>query len=318
MTDSEAIGEFYKERVLENQRILDERVMSTYDKYPELKELDDEISSRIIANTIARIHSREEAIPDSELDGLKRRRLGLLDEIGIDDNYLSSYYHCNKCRDTGYLDNGSLCTCFIKFKSELMIERSPIKNRILTDTFDSFSLDYYDEDLNESGVSSKDAAKAAYDAAKAFVREYPSGDNLLLTGPTGVGKTFLTTAIVGELIKDAHLVCYLPAVDLFEIMGDHTFNRKSNNQTTYTDITDSRVLIIDDLGTEMSSGFVDSTLFSIVNGIINRGLSTVISTNLNINQIGENYSSRVASRIFENYKVIKLFGNDIRLVKRNV
>ncbi len=318
MTYANLIENIYKERVLTNQRILKARVDSTYDRYPHLKELDDMISSKIISDTLKRINSDSPSLSDNELDNLKLERAAYIKEIGISDDYLSSYYHCDKCRDTGYLEDGTLCTCFIELKARLLIESSPIKNRIATDTFDNFSFDYYSDEVNESGISPKAAAKEAYNAAVAFVKGYPSGDNILLTGPTGVGKTFLTTAIVGELVRNAHMVCYLPAADLFEIMGDYTFNRKASRDITYRDIRDSKLLIIDDLGTELNSGFVDSTLFSLVNNRINQGLSTIISTNLNINQIGENYSTRIASRIFEKYKVIRLFGNDIRLSIRNV
>ena len=317
MTDAYLIDEIYKERILENQRILDKRVNDTYDKYPLLKELDDEISSKIIADTLKKIGASAASSDGASLEELKAKRLSYLKEIGIDDNYLTSYYHCDKCRDTGYLEDGTLCTCFIKLKAELMIKRSPIRDRIGKDTFSNFSFDYYSDKANDNGISPKDAAKAAYDEAVSFVKGYPSNENMLITGPTGVGKTYLTTAIVSELIKDAHMVCYLPAADLFEIMGDHTFNRPSSGDISYKDVVNSKVLIIDDLGTELNSGFVDSTLFSLINNRLNQGLSTIISTNLGINQIGENYSSRIASRIFENYKVIKLFGNDIRLVKRN-
>ncbi len=316
MTDANLIDEIYKQRILEDQRILDERVSDTYDRYPHLKELDDAISSKIIADTLKKMGSLDGTVDNTDLDELKSKRSAYLKDIGIDDNYLTSYYHCDKCRDTGYLEDGTLCTCFIKLKAKLMIEHSPISDRIGKDTFDNYSLDYYSDSANEDGISPKAAAKTAFDEAKAFVKGYPSKENMLITGPTGVGKTFLTTAIVSELIKDAHMVCYLPATDLFEIMGDHTFNRPSSSDITYNDIVNSKVLIIDDLGTELNSGFVDSTLFSLVNNRINQGLSTIISTNLGINQIDENYSSRIASRIFENYKVIKLFGNDIRLVKR--
>jgi DNA replication protein DnaC len=138
VTDAYLIDEIYKERILENQRILDKRVNDTYDKYPLLKELDNEISSKIIADTLKKIGASAASSDGASLEELKAKRLSYLKEIGIDDNYLTSYYHCDKCRDTGYLEDGTLCTCFIKLKAELMIKRSPISDRIGKDTFSYF------------------------------------------------------------------------------------------------------------------------------------------------------------------------------------
>ena len=79
---------------------------------------------------------------------------------------------------------------------------------------------------------------------------------------------------------------------------------------------DCDLLIIDDLGTELSNSFTTSQLFLCLNERILRQKSTIISTNLNMNQVADIYSERVLSRISNSYTIIKLFGDDIRLKKR--
>ncbi len=318
MSLSKEIRLIYEQRQFENRQMLEERLNSTYLEHPRLKELDHEIKSKMINNAIMKIDGSIMADDDElSLDDLMNEKKNYLEENGLTNDYLNPIYHCDKCKDLGYLEDGSSCSCFIKLKSELLIEQSPLKERIKTDKFENFNLDYYSAEATDGkSSSSKDCAKLAFDTAKEYVKNFPSGENLFFSGPSGVGKTFITTCIAGKLLNEALLVCYLPASELFDIIGDYQFNRKSSHLTNYQDIKESDLLIIDDLGTELASGFVDSALFTIVNDRGLRKKSTIISTNLNLNQVRANYTDRVASRIFEQYTVIQMYGQDIRTVKR--
>ena len=94
------------------------------------------------------------------------------------------------------------------------------------------------------------------------------------------------------------------------------FEKDADAIATHQNIFDCDLLIIDDLGTELSNSFTTSQLFLCLNERILRQKSTIISTNLNMNQVADIYSERVLSRIMTYYTIIKLFGEDIRSKKR--
>ena len=102
-----------------------------------------------------------------------------------------------------------------------------------------------------------------------------------LYGDTGVGKTFLSHCIARELLRSTHCVLYFSAYDLFDMMAANSFSRKDTG-TDEELIYDCDLLIIDDLGTELTNSFVSSQLFLCLNERIMRRKSTIISTNLTL------------------------------------
>lgn len=133
-----------------------------------------------------------------------------------------------------------------------------------------------------------------------------------------MGKTFLTNCIAKELIDRCISVIYLSSNELFEIFSKYKFGRDSEEdvEESYRYILDCDMLIIDDLGTELNNSFVSSQLFYCINERIGRKKGTIISTNLSMGMLKDTYSDRVTSRIMSNYRVIPLYGADIRMKKR--
>ena len=149
-----------------------------------------------------------------------------------------------------------------------------------------------------------------------FVDEFDEkGGNLLFTGATGTGKTFLTNCIAKALLDTYHSVIYLSAHDLFEIFSRYRFSRQSDEEMGDMEehILDCDLLIIDDLGTEMNNTFTSSQLFFCVNQRLLSRRSTIISTNLSLDRLRDEYYRPVASRMMSHYTVIPLYGEDIRL-----
>ena len=183
--------------------------------------------------------------------------------------------------------------------------------------FDSFSFDYYSATIkNEAtGLSALETARRAYDTAQRFVQNFDHKfENLFLYGDTGVGKTFLSHCIARELLRSTHCVLYFSAYDLFDMMAANSFSRKDTG-TDEELIYDCDLLIIDDLGTELTNSFVSSQLFLCLNERIMRRKSTIISTNLTLKNFSDTYSERTFSRIASNYQMISLIGKDIRIQK---
>ena len=133
-----------------------------------------------------------------------------------------------------------------------------------------------------------------------------------------IGKTFLSNCIAKELLEQGKSVIYFTAFQLFDILSKGVFQKEADAIATHQNIYDCDLLIIDDLGTEVSNSFISSQLFLCVNERILRQKSMIISTNLSMAQLGERYSKRTVSRISENYTFLQLFTDDIRIQKRRM
>ena len=187
------------------------------------------------------------------------------------------------------------------------------------ENFSALSFDYYsDEQKNPAtGLSALATAKLAVTNCHDFIDNFENKPkNIFFYGNTGVGKTFLSNCIAKELLDAGYSVIYFTAFQLFDILSKGVFEKDADAIAAHQNIFDCDLLIIDDLGTELSNSFTTSQLFLCVNERILRRKSTIISTNLNLEQIAEIYSERTLSRISSNYSFIKLFGDDIRIKKR--
>ena len=159
--------------------------------------------------------------------------------------------------------------------------------------------------------------KKAVADCKSFIEHFDTSfENLFFYGATGVGKTFLSNCVAKELLDKGHSVIYFTAFQLFDIFEKDTFQKDAAASAAGQNIFDCDLLIIDDLGTELANSFTASRLFLCLNERMLRQKSTLISTNLSIDQLADVYSERICSRIFSSYTMIKLFGDDIRLKKK--
>ena len=311
----------YNARQFHNQHLLDERIQEVYGKCPRLTEIDNEISSISVAS--AKQLLSDDGAEDSsvlsslkeQLAALRREKQNLIVSLGYPADYLEMSYTCPLCQDTGYIGSQK-CSCFKKAEIELLYTQSNLKEILEKENFDHFSFDYYSDTMkNEAtGLTERETARRAYDIARGFVRNFDSSfENLFLYGDTGVGKTFLSHCIAHDLLESAHCVMYFSAFDLFELLADSKFSRDKTEGQEF--VFDSDLLIIDDLGTELTNSFVSSQLFLCINERIMRRKSTIISTNLKLENFSDTYSERTFSRIASNYRMVKLEGKDIRIQK---
>ena len=293
----------------DNEHILKDRIKEIERLSPEYDALQKEIGilSKKAALAVLKPGANDSSSYKSRIKELDKRQKEILESLGKPADYLDPIYDCPLCHDTGISD-GHRCTCFKKKAIELIYNDSNLKN--ITDgiSFDSFDLSLYPDDVKDgTGKSPRVYAGEALSAAKAFARNFDSHhDNILIYGNTGVGKTLLSTCIAGELIQTSHSVVYLTAVDLFERLGEYDDN---------TPLLECDLLIVDDLGTELTNVFTNSKLFYCINERLLRQKSTIISTNLSLGEIRNNYTERIYSRIISSYMILKLTGEDQRTKK---
>ena len=310
----------YDERQLHNKDLLASRTREVYAKLPKLQDIDHSIAENAVNSARKLFDGDQTAIPvlKEQLAFLRAKKAELLKSAGYPENYLQPVYTCPDCKDTGYID-GVHCHCFTQQAIDMIYTQSNIKEILTSENFSTFSFDYYSDDevSSTTGLTSLETAKAAYTTCQNFVDKFDSNfSNLLIYGDTGTGKTFLSNCIAKELLDKGHSVIYFTAFQLFDILSKGIFDKDNKAIEAHQNIFDCDLLIIDDLGTELANSFTTSQFFLCLNERMLRKKSTIISTNLKIEEIADIYSERVFSRILSCYTIIKMFGDDIRIEKR--
>lgn len=305
----------YEEKQNKSRHLLEERTAYVYSHVEGYEALCDSISSISVAQGKKLLSGDEGALSElrARLKDLTAKKAQLLSEAGFPEDYLTPVYSCNDCKDTGYV-NGKKCHCFKQAVIELLYEQSGIRTMLAAENFSTLSYEFYEgEDLERF--------KSAVETSKKFIKNFNSGyHNLFFYGTVGTGKSFLSGCVAKELIENGHSVIYFSASGLFDTLSKYKFDYKNteNLHKVYEDLFQCDLLIIDDLGTEYTNNIINSELFSMINERHLQKRSTVISTNLSLEDFRNRYSDRIFSRITSNYDICKLTGPDIRMYKKRL
>ena len=318
----DAIMSEYGRQQIENHHKLEERRKEIYARLPVVRQLEAEIAERSVA-CAKKLLEGDKSVLDrlkEDLKDLREQKALIIRAAGYPDDYLELHYRCPDCRDTGLID-GRKCHCFLQAQMKLLHSQSNLEDVLERENFKALSYEYYDdtEILPQLGITNAAYMRRVVAGCREFVRDFDKKhDNLLFTGSTGVGKTFLTNCIARELMDDFHSVIYLTASDLFDVFSRNKFDydNAEDMKDMYRFILDCDLLIIDDLGTELNNSFTSSQLFYCINERMNMSRSTIISTNLTLARLRDSYTDRVTSRIMSGYRIIPLYGGDIRLLKK--
>ncbi len=291
---------------------------------PRIRELDEEISGAV-ADAAAIAFSRGEDVEErineigekSALLQEDRRRELLM--LGYPPDWLDEKYACEKCRDTGYC-GGELCTCLLeRYEQEQKKDLSALMS-VGPGTFDAFDRELYDDTPDPAaGISPRQSMDMIYEICVRYAERFPNhSDSLFFTGGTGLGKTFLSSCIAKVVASQGFSVVYETAGNIFARFEDDKFSRPNAEQAR-ADIKrylNCDLLIMDDLGTEMASAFVTSALYTVVNTRLTHGKKTIISSNLQPEELSRRYSPQIASRLIGEYRLLRFCGSDIRLKLR--
>ena len=241
---------------------------------------------------------------------LQEKRRAIAVSLGYPENYGDVRYTCPHCKDTGYIDGVKTCQCLRELIVKERIASSAMGRLIETQSFDNFDLEWYSYDPK---VYEKMKANLA--AARNYVRDFDKRqENLLLIGSTGTGKTHVSTAIARELIHKGYDVIYDSTYNIIADFESDRFKNGYGNESKSDKYTECRLLIMDDLGTEFTNQFTVSTLYNLLNTRQNKGLPTIISTNLSPEELARKYEDRIYSRIIgSGCRVLAFFGKDRRI-----
>lgn len=320
----------YEQKRLRNLRDAENRKKDLYLSNPKLQEIDDKLSNISIntAKAILKNNSKEylEELK-KEIENLKIEKSNLLKSLNILEDNLSPKYDCNICKDTGYVfENGksTMCNCLKQKIYNLEYNQKNINN-IQNQTFDNFNINLFSNAINfekyNFDISPRENIKIIKLAIEDFINNFDdiNTKNLIFSGGTGLGKTFLSNCIVNELLKKGKTVMYQTAPVMLDDLIADLFAKPENQTGISKNLLTVDLLVIDDLGTETMNSMKFTELYKIINTrLLNqngKSLKTIISTNLDLKGLFNTYDERLASRFIGYYDIYRFFGDDIRLKK---
>ncbi len=312
------IKEEYQTKYLRARAEADRRREEVEARLPEVAEIDRAMRQTGVELLRTAVGGGEGAVERlaalrEQNEALQASRRDLLVANGYPADYTEVRYECERCGDTGYVDT-KMCDCMRRALILAGYESSGLGQLIETQTFENFSLDYYRQKPEQYAVMQRN-----FDTLYRFAHEFRAGQrrNLALFGGTGLGKTHLSSAVARVVIERGYDVCYVTAVGL---MADYEYDRFKSGRdegvaASLDRYADCDLLIIDDLGTEITNQFTVSVLYNLINTRLNRGLSTIINTNLTQKELRDRYWDRITSRIFGEYQPLVFVGIDVRMQK---
>ena len=253
---------------------------------------------------------------------LQRERAGLLEAHGYPADALDDKPACPRCGDTGWV-GASMCACLKKLCAQEQIAELSKLLDLGEQSFDTFSLDYYSPlPWPGESLTPRENMEFVLEVCSSYARRFGKFyfRNLFLTGAPGLGKTFLSACIARTVAEKGFSVVYDTAVNIFSRFEEQKFARDREEAGEARDETrrylGCDLLILDDLGSELTTPFVQSALYTLINSRLTADKGTVISSNLTMDQVRARYTPQIASRLEGEYRVLPFYGEDIRLLRK--
>ena len=302
----------------DRQRENREHLALAYQQQPRLKEIDKALRMTMTkaARAVFAGGDAEALMNQAKEENLElqREREWIIEEQ-FEPGFLDETPICPVCSGTGYVGS-TMCDCL----AELCRQEQKKELTFLSagrESFDQFRLDYYsDKPDPRLGFSPRSVMEKTYaDCRRYAFGFHPKAGNLLFSGNTGLGKTFLSACIARAVADQGYSVVYESAGHLFAALEKARFEANDENRRAAAKYTECDLLIVDDLGTELPGQFVTAALYSLINDRLLENKPTIISTNLNVDELARRYNPQIASRLRGSYKRVAFVGDDIRLLR---
>ena len=296
-----------------------------YEKDPRIGELDRLLRASVAEAAAVALRGGDD--PEKAVAAIQEKNLGWQEErarriaaLGYKAGCIDERPECPKCNDRGYVGMKP-CDCLMKLYRE---EQRKELSRLLDlqgENFDAFNLSYYDDEIDpETGKSPRQHMAMVSQLCRRYAEKFtPGARSLFLTGAPGLGKTFLSACIASVVSEKGYSVVYDTAVNVVSYFEEARFGRRGEPEEAEADVKrclGCDLLILDDLGTEMNTSFSVSTIYEVLNSRLREGRSTVVSSNLDTEEIARRYNPQIASRLAGSFDVLKFLGSDIRLRKK--
>ena len=311
-------GEYDQQRMRndqENQR----RSAEVTAKCPEIAQLMDERQSMIFAGLRGILDGRVQGdeLPQ-RMDVMNTRIAQLLRQQGYAEDYLEPVYRCPKCKDTGYVGEPvkEMCDCLRSAFYARLYQQVGLGEKA-RQTFETFDLTVFpDKKVEGQPFTQRQLMAIIREHCQSWADQYPkaSASDMLLMGPSGLGKTFLMHAMAKRLLDRGFNVLMMSAYRFLDVARKAYF---SGQMGELDSLMEADVLLLDDLGSEpLMENITIVQLFNLINERRNAGRGTVISTNLNENDLKMRYTERIASRLTDKRQCTQVvfMGDDIRRV----
>ncbi len=299
----------------QNEQSSRARIAAIYEKEPRLGEIERELR-RTAAHVLAATFRRQ-GDPVAAMQQLKKENLALQQERdwilqaeGLEPDDLTVQPICPTCGGTGYV-GAVMCECLKELCRQE--QKKELTNLFGAESFEKFRLDLYPEQYdNQLKRSPREVMNRTYHDTLSYAQNFTcTSPSLLFVGATGLGKTYLSACIARTVADRGFSVSYAPVGQLMAAFENEKFRPQPDTSCT-EEYFSCDLLIIDDLGTEMTTQFTISALYEILNTRLMGAKPTIVSTNLPLGDLSARYSEQIASRLLGAYRLYKFYGDDIR------
>ena len=295
-----------------------------YERIPEVRAIDGRLRAGMLALTAAALDHGTDPAPRvadirAQNTALRARRAELLSQNGFEPDCLDDKPFCPDCEDRGWIGT-HMCSCLKELCAQEQIKSLSSLLDLGEQSFENFSLDWYSTAYDEElGLSPRENMVMVEKICRNYAEKFGKFliHNLFLTGDPGLGKTFLSACIARVVSDKGFSVVYDTAVTIFTNFEDAKFGRGDNADEAVRRYLSCDLLILDDLGSELTSTMSQSALYTLINTRLMEDKHTVISSNLSLDEIHRRYQPMIASRLEGEYRELTFVGQDIRLLRKN-
>lgn len=291
------------------------RRREVYENLPRIAEIDAALRTTVLdiirasfgkgedtASLIRKTHEKNAA--------LQAERKKLLESAGIPTDVTEPKYSCDKCNDDGYA-GGELCSCVINKYHAAVARDINAELNLKNANFEKFDLSLYPE--TGGRISPRAQMREIFDICRDYAENFgDDSENLYMSGESGLGKSMLASCIAKTVSERGFSVIMQPAFSILGTYEDVKFGRADVNTANFETCD---LLIIDDVGCEMSTPFAVAAFYNLINLRNGTGKKTIVISTLKKAEILKRYGKQTASRLEGDFIKLEFLGNDVRLIK---